>query len=153
MADGQEQPFHMLTAEGIRRRMFTCPENSLGVGFRATDFFPYTIVDGTDGTGNDVIDLGANFKVLGICCEDAGGIQAATNLEAEIAFDVNGALCDLYEQDDPGTEWAAGALPTAGHFAFILTHAFGVRKIRLILSLAASGADVVFKIFGFHSGG
>jgi hypothetical protein len=133
--------------------MFTDPENAFGVGFRATDYFTETIADGTDGTGNAEIDLGANFKVLGIVCEDASGIQQATDLEAEIAFDVNSMLCDLYEQDDPSTEWAAGDLPTAGHFAFILTHAFGVRKLRLILSQNASGANVVFKIYGFHSGG
>lgn len=153
MASGQEKPFHMLASEGIEPRFFTDPEYALGVGFRATDYFTETIVDGTDGTGNAVIDLGANFKVLGIACEDASGIAQSTNLEAEIAFDVNSPLCDLYEQDDPSTEWAKGDLPTSGHFAFILTHSFGVRKIRLILSNNANGANVVFKIYGFHSGG
>jgi hypothetical protein len=153
MAAGQEQPFQMLTADAVKRWLFTDPENAFGVGFRATDAFTETIADGTDGTGNAVIDLGANFKVLGIACEDASGIPQSTDLEAEIAFDVNSPLCDLYEQDDPSTEWAKGDLPTSGHFAFILTHSFGVRKIRLVLSQAASGAAVVFKIYGFHSGG
>ena len=153
MASGQAKKFQMLTAEGIKKWLFTDSKDAFGVGFHATDAMIETIVDGTDGTGNDVIDLGANFKVLGIVCENASGIPQSTNLEAEIAFDPNSPLSDLYEQDDPSTEWEAGDLPTSGHFAFILTHAFGARKIRLVLSNAASGANVVFKIYGFHSGG
>jgi hypothetical protein len=124
----------------------------LSVGFWATDFFEYTIADGTDGTGNDPIDLGANYKVIGVECEDCGNIAASTNMSAQVAFDWNSMLCDLYAQDAPGTQWLQGALPTSGTLAFILTHAFGARKIRLILSNDASGGSVTFKIFGFHSG-
>jgi len=153
MAAGQEQPFQMLTAEAVKRWFFTDPENAFGVGFRATDAFPETIAEGTDGTGNEPIDLGANFKVLGVVCEDCSNIPQSTDMNAQIAFDVNGALCDLYEQDDPSTLWDKGDLPTSGSLAFILTHSFGVRKIRFTLENAASGGSVVFKIFAFHSGG
>ena len=153
MASGQPNKFQMLTAEAIKRWLFTDNMNAFGVGFYATDALYETIADGETGAAHAEIDLGANFKVLGVICEDCQFIAQATNLSAQIAFDPNGPLCDLYEQDDPGTAWAGGVLPTAGTLAFILTHTFGARKIRLILSNAASGGSVIFRIFGFHSGG
>jgi len=153
MASGQIQKFKMLTADAVKRWLFTDPKDAIGVGFFATDAIEQVIVDGETGAGNDPIDLGANFKVIGVVCEDCQFIQQATDLSAQVAFDPNGALSDLYEQDDPSTEWSQGAIPTAGAMAFILTHAFGARKIRFVLSLAASGGSVVLRIFGFHSGG
>jgi len=153
MASGQVIKHKMLAHDGTIFHLTEDPEGSVGVGFRATDAIEETIADGTDGTGNAAVDLGANFKVIGVVCEDCQFIQAATDMNAGVAFDPNGALCDLYEQDDPSTLWDPGAIPATGTMAFILTHAFGARKIRFTLSLPASGGDVVLRIFGFHSGG
>lgn len=144
--------YKKLTAEGVQAKENRTPVDDIGVGFWATDALTYTIAENTDGTGNTTLNLGANYKVIGIQCEDCSNIPAQTNMSAQVAFDANSAIHDLYEQDDPATEWSQGALPTTGTLAFILTHAFGTRKIRLILSNMASGGDVVFKIFGFHSG-
>jgi hypothetical protein len=126
--------------------------DDVSVGFYATDFFSFTIPDGQDGSVVALVDLGASFKVIGVECEDCSGIQAATNMTAQVTYDANSSPCDLYEQDDPGTQWDKGTLPTSGTLGFILTHCFGVRKLRLILSNPASGNDVFFKVFGFHGG-
>ena len=153
MAGNLVNKFQMLTADAVRRWFFTDPKNAFGVGFFATDAYPENIADGDDGSTNLEIDFGANFKVIGVICEDCQFIQAATDISAQIAFEPNGPLCDLYEQDDPSTEWSRGAIPATGTMAFILTHAFGVRKIRFVLSNPASGGIVPLRVFAFHSGG
>ena len=153
MAGNQPNKFKMLTADAVKRWLFTDNMNAFGVGFYATDALYQTITVGLTGSGSPEVDLGANFMVLGVICENCQFIPQSTALSAQIAFDPNGALCNLYEQDDPGTIWSQGDLPTTGTLAFILTHAFGARKIRFVLSNAATGGSVVLKIFGFHSGG
>ena len=122
----------------------------LSVGFWVTAPVLDVIPIGGTGVGAPTIDLGANYKVIGITCENCAGIAAATNMSAQVSFDT-GNLGVLYEQDDPGTAWLQGPLPVAGGLSFILTHAFGARCIRLILSAAVT-AETTFKIYGFHSG-
>ena len=125
--------------------------DDISAGFYATEYYTYTIPSGDDGTAAPELVLPANFKIIGIVCEDCDGIQAATAMQAQVAFDLNSALCDLYEQDDPSTLWSQGNLPATGTLAFVLTHTFGSRKIRLILTNPTT-QEVVFKIYGFVGG-
>lgn len=112
----------------------------------------FTIPNGQNGSLVLPVNLGAQYKVLCVICENCGTIPAATNMSAQVAYDNTGSpACTLYEQDDPGTQWLQGALPVAGTLAFALTHTFGVRRIRLILSNNVTG-DTAFKIYGVHGG-
>lgn len=112
----------------------------------------FTIPNGQDGSIVVPVNLGAQYKILCIVCENCGTIAAATNMTAQVAYDNTGSpACTLYEQDDPSTQWSQGAIPVAGTLAFALTHAFGVRRIRLILSNNVIG-DTAFKIYGVHGG-
>jgi len=110
----------------------------------------FTIPDTGDGSAVDPVDLGAAYDLIWVRCEDCQYIQASTNMTALVKHVSGDTLCDLYEQDDPSTQWSAGALPTSGTMAFLLSHAAGIRHIRLVLSNAASGGAVVLKVKGFH---
>ena len=123
-------------------------ENDISIKFQAPAAITYTIL--STATTAAALDLGTNYTVIGIQCADCSNIQAATSMTAKVAFDAGSVVHDLYEQDAPATQWSQGSLPATGTLAFILTHTFGVRKISLILSKAASGGDVVFKIYGFR---
>lgn len=109
----------------------------------------FTIPTGQTGANVDPIVLPANSRVIGVHCINADGVAAATTMTAQIAFDNEDstAMVDLYEQDDPATQWSQGAIPATGSFAFILTHAFRARQIRFILSNVAT-ANVILKIYG-----
>lgn len=112
----------------------------------------FTIPNAADGSAVAAVDLGGNFKGVLIKCEDCQYIAATTTVGAKVGYTGSDTLSDLYEQDDPGTIYAGGNLPTTGTLAFVLTHAFGVRRIQLILSNNASGGPVVFKIQGLDKG-
>ena len=109
----------------------------------------FTIGSGADGSAVDPVDLGAAYDLIWVRCEDCSGIDASTNLSALVKHASGDTLCDLYEQDDPSTQWSAGAIPATGTMAFLLSHAAGIRYLRLVLS-NVSTADVVFGIKGFH---
>lgn len=111
--------------------------------------FTFTIPNGADGSLVDPIDLGACYQVITITCEDGTGVVALSTAGAWVDRSAAGTLCELCEENDPGTPWA-GTMPTgAGESAdFVLTHAYGIRRIRFILSLAAAGADVVLIVKG-----
>ena len=107
----------------------------------------FTIANAADGSLVTPVDLGTPFKVIGIVCEDCSNIAAASNLADQVAMDGGSTYSDLYEENDPSTIWSKGTLPVTGTLAFVLTHAFGARQIRLILSNNTDG-EVVFSIFG-----
>ncbi len=114
---------------------------------------PEDFVIGTGVTGSAVaaVDLDAPYKAILIECADATGVDAATDLTAQVGYDKGGTLVDLYEQDDPGTIWTATTIPATGTFGFVLTHAFGVWRVRLILS-KVSTAPVTLTIRGLDRG-
>ena len=108
----------------------------------------FTIVAAADGSAVTPVDLGANYRYLAVKCEDCQYIQGATTITAEVGYEAADTISDLYAVDDPSTAWSIGALPTTGTLAFGMTYPFAVRRIRFILSNAASGGSVVFKIYG-----
>lgn len=104
-----------------------------------------TIANGA--SESNILDLGEpGHKILSFQCRNAAGVQAATTLQVWVDFG-GGYLARLYEQDDPATVFGP-TLPTAGTFAFILTHAYGVRRVQLRLSQVTAGAGVVFHMVG-----
>ena len=114
----------------------------------------FTIGNSADGSAVTPVDIDLdNAKALVITCEDCQYIQASTSLSAQVGYDESDTMCALYELDDPSTAWSKGSLPTSGTLAFVLTHAFGARRLRLILSNAASGGSVVFKVIGIDGSG
>jgi hypothetical protein len=121
--------------------------------FVAGDPETFTIADAADGSAVAAVDLAFNYKLVVVKCEDCQYIQASTNLTALVGYEALDTLSDLYEQDDPGTQWSKGSLPTTGTLAFVMTHAIGVRRLRLVLSNASSGGATVFKVYGLDEGG
>ena len=112
----------------------------------------FTIANGADGSAVAAVDLGASYKIILIQCTDCSNVAASTNLTALVGYTAADTLSDLYEQDDPSTQWSKGDLPTTGTLAFILTHATGARRLRLVLSNNASGGSVVFTVYGLDKG-
>jgi hypothetical protein len=133
-----EKSWKESTAEGAQRRHYslTSPRD-------------FVIPNGETGAAVAPIVLDANCRVLGIVITDCAGVAAATSLSAQIAFDNEPSMpvCDLYEQDDPSTQWSKGSIPATGTLAFILTHAFRVRRVRFILSVVST-AEVRIKVYG-----
>lgn len=117
-------------------------------GYGRSDAATFTIPSGATGSAVAAVDLERNYMYLMVKCEDASNIAAATNLTAQVGYDDADALVDLYERDDPSTAWSKGSLPTSGSFGFALVHAVGAQRLRLVLSNAASGGDVVFTVYG-----
>ena len=112
----------------------------------------FTIAAAADGSAVAAVDLGSNYKIVTVKCEDCQYIQATTNISAQVGYTPGDTLCNLYDQDDPSTVWSKGALPTSGTLAFVLTHATDAHRLRLVLSKAASGGSVVFKVQGYDQG-
>jgi len=123
-------------------------ETDRNVGWGRSDKQAFSIPDGETGANVAAVDLGRNYAYVVVKCTDAQYIQAATTLGAQIGYDADDTLVDLYEQNDPGTKWAGGNLPTSGTFGFLLVHAFGAQRVRLVLSQAASGGAVPFEVYG-----
>ena len=122
-------------------------ETDRNVGWGRSDKQIFSIPNGATGANVAPVDFGRNYAYAVIKCTDAQYIQATTTLGAQVGYDADDALVDLYERDTPGTKWA-GNLPTSGTFGFMLLHAFGVQRIRLVLSKAASGGAVPFEVYG-----
>lgn len=110
----------------------------------------FVIASGVSGAAVAAVDLGANYTVLAVTCEDAGGIDAASTMSAQVDWDESGNLVALYEQNDPATLWSK-SVPDTGTFGFVLTHAIGVRRLRFVLS-KVSTADVTIKVRGLDAG-
>lgn len=116
-------------------------------GFGRSDRQTFTIPNGADGSAVAAVDLQRNYAFIVVSCADASAIAADTTLAAEAADDDSGALVPVYEQDG-GAPWQSGTLPTSGGFRFWLTHAFGVQRLRLILSNSTTGAVTLY-VYGF----
>ena len=116
-------------------------------GFGRSDRQTFTIPNGADGSAVAAVDLARNYSFVVISCDDASDIPASTLMTAEVADDDSGALNPLYMQDGSAS-WVSGTLPTSGGFRFWLSHAYGVQRLRLILSNNTTGA-VDFHIYGF----
>lgn len=123
-------------------------ETDRNVGWGRSDKQIFSIPDGATGANVAPVDLGRNYAYVVIKCTDAQRIQATTTLGAQVGYDADDALVDLYEQNNPGTKWASGNLPTSGTFGCLLVHAFGAQRVRLVLSKAASGGAVPFEVYG-----
>lgn len=120
-------------------------------GYGVSDEMTFTIPTGGTGSTIERIDFGRPYAFYVIRIEDCSRIAATTTMRAQGATNdyPQQALCDLYELNSPATRWVSGNLPTSGTLMFALTHAFGCRYLKFILSNAASGGDVVLKIRGF----
>jgi hypothetical protein len=117
------------------------------IGFGRSDQQTFTIPGGANGAAVAAVDLARNYSFIVIACNDAAGIPASTTLSAQVADDDSGALNPLYMQDGSAI-WHSGTLPTSGGFRFLLSHAFGAQRLRLILSNNAS-ASVTLHVYGF----
>jgi len=109
----------------------------------------FTVPAGATGSSVEPAELGGNYQAVLVKCDDCAGIAATTSMTAQVGFAGSDAVCDLYEQDNPSTKWSKGALPESGTLVFLLAHAAGARRVRLILSKAVT-ADVVFSIIGLR---
>lgn len=129
---------------------------TIGGGGTVAPVQTFTIANGADGSAVDAVSIGGspggNYKAVLITCTDCSNIAASTSLTALFDPTGNGTLVDLYEVNDPSTQWSKGDLPTSGTLGFVLTHAFGLWRLRLVLSQNASGGNVVFNIYGIDGG-
>ena len=115
------------------------------VGFGRSDGKTYTVLSGTGQS--EQIDLERPFAFIVVYCDDATNIAANTTMTMQVSPEHGINLCDVYEQNDPNTQWSK-AIPASGTFCFLLTHAFGARFVKPILNTATDG-DVTFTIFGY----
>lgn len=113
----------------------------------------FTIGNGANGSAVAAVDLRGQYKAVRISCADCSNIPATTALAAMIGYGAGDTLCDLYAENDPATKFLKGDLPTSGTLAFVLTHAQGAQRIRLLLNKNASGGSVVFIVQGLDKGG
>jgi len=116
-------------------------------GFGRSDQQSFSIPNGADGSAVAAVDLARNYGFVVIACADTSNIAADTTLSAEVADDDSATLLPLHTQDGAGV-WESAVLPTSGGLRFWLSHAFGVQRLRLVLSNNSTGA-VTFTIYGF----
>ena len=117
-------------------------------GFGRSALKTLTMPSGNKGDNLSAIDLGRNYAYIVVKCLDVTGIAATTALSAQVAYDDDDALCTLYEKANPSLAWSITPLPTtSGSFAFLLLHAFGAQRIKLLLSKNTTAA-VTFQIYG-----
>lgn len=110
----------------------------------------FTIPNAATGSAVAAVQFNRRYKYFLIQCADCNNIDSTTTLGVAMGLDGTDTLHNVYTQDDPGTIWAGGNLPTTAiTLAFILTHARGAERLRLILSKVSVG-EVVFKITGIH---
>lgn len=106
-----------------------------------------TIPNGASGSLLTPLDFGNNWEAFQIVCENCDNIPSTTTLSVQMDLSGNGTMVDVYVTDTPATKFVTGNLPTTAiTLAFLLTHAKGARRIRLILSNNATG-EVIFKVY------
>jgi len=108
----------------------------------------FTIANGANGSAVTPADLGANYRVVIIRCEDCQYIPATTTMALELGESGADTVCEMCEIDAPDTIWTSGNLPTSGTLRAVLTHAFGCRRVRVVLSKNSTGGSTVFTIAG-----
>lgn len=118
-----------------------------GAGFGQSTLKTASIANGQ--TTHSPIDMGRQYAIFVVRCEDASNVAATTALTIEAADLPGDAMCFIYDDNDPGNKWSKGNLPTSGTLRFRLDDAWGARYLRFTLSAAASGGSVVFKVRGF----
>lgn len=100
-------------------------------------------------TASAVVDLGRNYALIWVTCDDCQFIPAATTMTAEIGLTAADTVKRVFFPDAPATRWVTGVLPTtAVTWGFLFTEASGARRIKLTLSNAATGGDVDFEVMG-----
>lgn len=117
-------------------------------GFGISDTETFTIANGATGSAVAAVDLDRQYAVIHIKCEDMQYVQATTTLGAYVGYGASDTLVELHKMDT-GEVWATENLPTSGSFSFILNHALGAQRIRLVLSQATLGGAAVFEITGY----
>lgn len=120
-------------------------------GFGRSDAKTFTIPSGADGSEVAALDLGRNYAFIVVKCADCSGIPATTTMTALAGYADNDTLCDVYEKDDPSTQWSGGNLPTSGTLAFLLVHAAMAQRLQFVLSQVTTD-DVVFEVYGMEAG-
>ena len=110
------------------------------------------IVEGQIASGESqtaVVDLGATYKMVRVVIPSCDGFDADTTLTAAVApTDDEDYLADLYEENDPSTKWEKDPPNTDVSCTFVLTHAYGVRKIQFTADTATTG-DVSIGVVGY----
>ena len=119
-----------------------------GVGFARSDAKIATIASGE--TDSNIVDLGRNYSVLQIKCDDASNIDADTTLGVEIGFDDDDTLADLWASGGSAI-FASGTLPTSGTFTFDIP-VIGAQRVKIKLDTATSGGAAAFSVYGFGHG-
>lgn len=122
-------------------------------GFGLSDVKSFVIPSGTSGSAVAPLDMGRPYFAYLVYCENTTGIAAATNITCEVATIPGQTMCSLYELNDPGTEWSKGAIEDGSSetFAFTLTHTFGARYLRFVLSNNTT-ENVTIKVIGLSQG-
>jgi len=116
-------------------------------GFLGSNAIPLTIVQGTTGSTAEA-NMQRNYAFFVIRCENCANIPDTCTMTIQTKMNDGDTYTALYEINDPSTAWSKG-VPTTGTLHFALSHAFGAKYLRLILSGNASGGDVQFKVYGF----
>lgn len=118
-------------------------------GFGRSPLLTFTIPNGA--TTIDAQDLRRNYAFLLVICEDATRIAAATTLKWQVAHEDGATPVDLWKSGGTGIA-ESGVLPSgSGSFAFLVPDAFGAQILKPVLSVAASGGNVVLKVYGLDS--
>ncbi|MCI0726418.1 MAG: hypothetical protein L0332_06805 [Chloroflexi bacterium] len=82
------------------------------LGFSMGSPAQFVIPNAANGSGVAPIDLGQNYRILAIKCEDCSGIAASTNLSAEVGYEADDTIADLYEQDHRHVMFGTMGMPT-----------------------------------------
>lgn len=115
-------------------------------GYGRSDIFTATILSGQ--TTVTAVDLLRNYAYLVVNCLDASKIAASTKLQLQVAEDTGNTVADLWTSDGAAL-WQSGVLPTSGTFRFVIPSAFGIQIVKPVLTVAASGGNVVLNFYGF----
>lgn len=107
----------------------------------------FTIGAAATGAAVDPLDLGRRYAFLLVRVADAQYIQAATTMTAQVGAESDDTMIALYRAGASGA-WQSGTLPTSGGFQFLLADAFGVRRIRFVLSQNSGAGSVAFRVYG-----
>jgi len=94
---------------------------------------------------SNVLDFKHNYRSFVLHCDDSGGIPGGTAMNVYASVNPEDDLVDLYERDDPSTQWSSVVSPNG--FQFIFSHAEGSRFLQLELD-AVTTAEVVIAVTG-----
>lgn len=121
------------------------------MSYLVSKMFEFIIPSGATGVAISPVDLGMNYDVAIISCDDLTGVPVNTTLRVQVGEKIADTPRTVYLIDTPGTAWGE-VIPASGSYRVVCLDAFGARLLRVVLDKAVTQSKI-FIVYGLNGSG